>query len=108
MTAAQNLIKSECLGAELNLVFKEVDFNNFIEWKLYQLHKPVHAKSMKGQISSGMCSQLIDNMKANLYLVAAEPTLHASQPPATTPKPGSSIKFDPVRAAAQDAARDVK
>ena len=108
MIAAQNLIKLECSEAELKLVDKDVDFNSFIEWKLYQLHKPVHAKSMKGQISSGMYSQLIDNKKADFHLVATEPTLYTSQPPATTPKLGSSIKFDPVRAAAQDAARDVK
>ena len=99
MTAAQNLIKSECSGAKLKLVDEDVEFNDFIEWKLYQLHKPVH-RSMKRQIRGGMCSRPIDDMKANLYLVATEPAAHASQPPA-----GSSIWFDPVKSAARDAAR---
>ena len=100
VTAAQNLIKLECLGARLKLVDKDLDFNDFVEWKLYQLHKPVHARFMKSRISSGMCTQLIDDMKANLYLVATEPAAHAIQPLA-----GSSIRFDPVKSAAKDAAR---
>ena len=84
---------------------KDVYFNDFIEWKLYQLHKPAHARLMKRQTSSGMCSRSIDDVKANLYLVAAEPAAHASQPSTSIPKPESSIMFDPVKAAAQDAAR---
>ena len=66
MTAAQNLIKSECSGAKLKLVDKDMDFNGLVDWKLYQLHKPMHARLMKRQIRGGMCSRLIDDMKANL------------------------------------------
>ena len=108
MTAAQDLIKSECLEAKLKLVDKDVAFNDFVDWKLYQLHKPVHARLVKGQTRGGMYSRSIDDMKANLYLAAAELAAYASQPPASTPKPGSSIRFDPVKSAAQDAARDSK
>ena len=64
MTDAQSLIKSECVGANLKLVDKDADFNDFIEWKLYQLHKPVHARLMKRmQNDSGMYSQPIDSAK---------------------------------------------
>ena len=49
MTDAQSLIKSECVGAGLKLVDKEGEFDDFIEWKLYQLHKPVHARFLKKQ-----------------------------------------------------------
>ena len=28
-------------------VDKDEDFDDLIEWKLYQLHKPVHTRSMK-------------------------------------------------------------
>ena len=47
MTKAQSLIKSECVSANLKLVDKDADFNDFIEWKLYQIHKPVHGRLMK-------------------------------------------------------------
>lgn len=53
-------------------------------------------------------SQPIDNAKANVRLVTAEPSAYASQPSASIPKPGSSLRFDPVKAAAQDAARNVR
>jgi len=66
VTAAQNMIKRDCQGGDLKLVDKDEDFNNLIEWKLYQLHKPVHARSTKRQTSSGMYSQPIDDRKANL------------------------------------------
>lgn len=66
VTAAQSLIKGECQKGNLKLVDKDEDFNDLIEWKLYQLHKPVHTRSAKMQTSSGMYSQLIDDGKANL------------------------------------------
>ncbi len=66
MTAAQNMIKGDCRGGDLKLVDKDEDFNDLIEWKLYQLHKPVHARSTKRQNSSSIYSQPIDDRKANL------------------------------------------
>lgn len=48
------MIRSECLEAKLKLVDKDVDFDDFIEWKLYQLHKPVHTRMLKRQTSSGI------------------------------------------------------
>ena len=60
MSDAQSLIKSECVGAGLKLVDKEGDFDDFVEWKLYQLHKPVHARAMKrGNGNGGVYSQPI-------------------------------------------------
>lgn len=50
----------------MKLVDKDEDFNDLIEWKLYQLHKPVHARSTKMQNSSSIYSQPIDDRKANL------------------------------------------
>ncbi len=38
------MIKVECQGGNLKLVDKDEDLNDLIEWKLYQLHKPVHTK----------------------------------------------------------------
>lgn len=99
------------MGANLKLVDEDVVFNDFIEWKLYQLHKPVHGRMMKRsrQNDSGMYnSQLIDDINANLLcLVPAKSSDHTTQASASTPKPVSSRGFDPVKAAAQDA-RDAK
>jgi len=66
VTAAQSIIKGECRGGDLKLVDKDKDFNNLIEWKLYQLYKPVYTKSTKRQTSSGIYSPLIEDRKANL------------------------------------------
>jgi len=66
VTAAQSMIKGECRGGDLKLVDKDEDFNDLIEWKLYQLHKPMHARSTKRQTSSGMYSPPIEDRKANL------------------------------------------
>lgn len=93
VTDAQSLIKSECMGANLKLVDEDVVFNDFIEWKLYQLHKPVHGRMMKR-------SRQNDS-------VPAKSSDHTTQASASTPKPVSSRGFDPVKAAAQDA-RDAK
>ena len=64
MTDAQSLIKAECVGTNLKLVDKDADFDDFIEWKLYQLHKPMHKRLMKRMRNdSGMYSQPIDSAK---------------------------------------------
>jgi len=47
VTAAQSMIRGECRGGDLKLVDKDEDLNDLIEWKLYQLHKPVHTRSAK-------------------------------------------------------------
>jgi len=62
---AQSMIKEECREGNLMLVDKDEDFNDLIEWKLYQLHKPVHQKSAKRQTSIGMYGQPIGDRKAN-------------------------------------------
>ena len=54
VTDAQNLIKSECVQANLKLVDKDGDFNDFIEWKFYQLHKP-QVRAMRGEIIIVVC-----------------------------------------------------
>ena len=60
MSDAQNLIKAECMEAGLKLVDKEGEFDDFIEWKLYQLHKPVYARAMKrGNENGGVYGLLI-------------------------------------------------
>ena len=62
--AAQSMIKGECRGGDLKLVDKEKAFNDLIEWKLYQLHKLVHARATKQQANSGMYSLPVDDRKA--------------------------------------------
>lgn len=61
MINAQRIVKQECHKGNLTLVDKDEDFNDLIEWRLYQLHKPVHANCLKKQTSNGMYDQPIDD-----------------------------------------------
>lgn len=48
------MIKRECRDGKLKLVEKDEDFDDLIEWKLYQLHKPTHGKYVKKNANKGM------------------------------------------------------
>lgn len=79
---------------------RDEDFNDLIAWNFYQLHKPVHTKWVEIK-TSGMYSRPIGD-KANLRVQSPL----GPPPMPIQPQPQYQRGFDPVKAAAKDAARD--
>lgn len=61
------MIQEECRVARLKLVDRNEDFNDLIEWKLYQLHKPVHGKVTKSQKASDVYSSPTQERMTDVY-----------------------------------------